>query len=165
MSVEVLGVDVGGVIIDKVNDNTDTSFFGDNYLQTTATLGVFEALQRLVSERFGEHVHLVSKCGKRVQEKTLRWLDHHQFYERTGIGREHVYFCLERHEKAGICRRLGVTHFIDDRLEVLGSLQTVGNLYLFQPNPREVRRHAQFLDRVRQVQSWDGILRELLATN
>jgi len=33
---EVLGVDIGGVIIDRINDGTDTSFFGDNYLRTTA---------------------------------------------------------------------------------------------------------------------------------
>ncbi|MBA3679436.1 hypothetical protein H0W80_04625, partial [Candidatus Saccharibacteria bacterium] len=50
--IPVLGVDVGGVIIDRVNDNTDTSFFGDNYLSTTAVSDVFEALAELVQARF-----------------------------------------------------------------------------------------------------------------
>lgn len=159
---EVLGVDIGGVIIDRINDGTDTSFFGDNYLRTTAVPGVFEALRRLVDERFGERVWLVSKCGRRIQEKTLRWLRHHDFYNQTGIRQDHVRFCLQRHEKAGICEELGITHFVDDRLEILGNLRTAKCLYLFQPNPNEVRRFAHFLDRVRQVNAWEEILRELL---
>ncbi|MDP3770860.1 MAG: hypothetical protein Q8R16_01000, partial [bacterium] len=83
-------------------------------------------------------------------------------YERTGIGRDHVRFCRERHEKAGICEELGITHFVDDRLEVLGNLTTVGTLYLFQPRPNEVRRFAHFLDRVRQVNAWQEILQQEL---
>jgi hypothetical protein len=158
LNARTLGIDIGGVIIDRVNDGTDTSFFSDNYLRTTAVPGVFDALRQLVGKRFGDEVYLVSKCGQRVQDKTLHWLDHHCFYDLTGIRREHVYFCRERYEKGGICQRLGITHFVDDRLEVLGNLTTVGTLYLFHPRPDEVRRFAHFLDRVRQVSSWKEIL-------
>lgn len=158
MITATLGVDIGGVIIDRVNDNSDTSFFSDNFLSTTAVLGVFDALRILVEKRFGERVYLVSKCGRRVHERTLLWLDHHRFYERTGIKRNHLHFCRERHEKAGICARLGVTHFVDDRLEILGSLTTVSIRYLFQPRTEEVRRFAQFLRGVEQVYSWQEIL-------
>ena len=159
MNAETLGVDIGGVIIDRVNDGTDTSFFTDNYLRTTAVPGVLDALRELVEKRFGDKVFLVSKCGQRVQDKTLQWLDHHRFYDLTGIGRERVHFCRERHEKAGICEKLGITHFVDDRLEVLGNLTTVGTLYLFHPQPDEVRRFARFLNRVKQVDSWQEILK------
>lgn len=163
MDSETLGVDIGGVIIDRVNDGTDTSFFSDNYLRTTAVPGVFDALRRLVEKRFGDKVFLVSKCGQRVQNKTLHWLDHHRFYGLTGIERDRVHFCRERHEKAGICEELGITHFVDDRLEVLGNLTTVGTLYLFRARPEEIRRFAHFLNRVRQVNSWQEILREELS--
>lgn len=162
MNAETLGVDIGGVIIDRINNGTDTSFFSDNYLQTTAVPGVFDALRQLVEKRFSDKVFLVSKCGQRVQDKTLHWLDHHRFYDLTGIGREHVHFCRERHEKAGICEELGITHFIDDRLEVLGNLTTVGTLYLFQPRLDEVRQFARFLNRVKQVNSWQEILKREL---
>lgn len=162
MNAETLGVDIGGVIIDRVNDGTDTSFFTDNYLQTTALPGVFDALRQLVEKRFGDKIFLVSKCGQRVQNKTLHWLNHHRFYDFTGIGRNHVYFCRERHEKAGICEKIGITHFIDDRLEVLGNLTTVSTLYLFQPRPDEVRRFARFLKYVKQVNSWQEILEKEL---
>lgn len=162
MKTEILGVDIGGVIIDRVNDGTDTSFFSENYLQTTAVPEAFSALKNLVEKRFGENVHLVSKCGRKVSEKTLLWLAHHSFYDLTGIEQERVHFCRERHEKAGICEKLGITHFVDDRLEVLGNLNTVGALYLFQPRPDEVRKFARHLNRVKQVNSWEEIATDLL---
>lgn len=162
MNRETLGVDIGGVIIDRVNDGTDTSFFARNYLRTTAVPGVFDALRQLVAGRFGNQIFLVSKCGEQVQERTLQWLEHHEVYERTGLARDHVRFCRERRQKAGICEQLGITHFVDDRLEVLGHLATVSHLYLFQPRPDEVRKFARFLDRVRQVDSWGEILADLV---
>ena len=156
---EVLGVDVGGVIIDRVNDGTDTSFFGRNFLQTTAVPCVFEVLEKL-SKRF-DRIVLVSKCGERIQDQTLQWLTHHDFYSLTGIEETDVFFCRERRDKAGICQDLGVTHFVDDRLEVLGYLTTVSNLYLFQPNENEVKKFSRFLPRVKQMNSWQEVLNEL----
>lgn len=159
---EVLGVDVGGVIIDRVNDGTDTSFFGHNFLLTTAVADVFEVLRQL-HERFDKIV-LVSKCGQSTQDRTRQWLAHHNFYERTGIAEPDVHFCRERREKAPICQRLGVTHFIDDRLEVLGYLETVSHLYLFQPLETEVKRFSRFLPRVKRMNSWQDVLRDLMTT-
>ncbi len=158
MPVGVLGVDIGGVIIDRINDGTDTSFFSENYLHTTEVPGVFEALRRLVAEKFGDKVFLVSKCGQRTSDKTLAWLEYHDFHRITGVGSDAVHFCRERHQKAPICQKLGITHFVDDRLEILGRLATVSTLYLFQPNSKEIRKFAQFLSRVHQVQSWQEIL-------
>jgi hypothetical protein len=160
---EVLGVEIGGVIIDRINDKTDTSFFSENYLQTTAVPGVVESRRQLVEKRFGEHVYLVSKCGPKVEAKSLHWLDHHHFHQMSGVPSGNIRFCRERHENAGICRKLGITHFVDDRLEVLSHLTTVGKLFLFRPQPDEARRFAQHLDRVQQVDSWQDIQKELLA--
>ena len=159
---QVIGVDIGGVIIDRANDNTDTSFFSGNYLKTTATKGVFEALRDLVEKKFGENVYIVSKCGKNIQGKTLEWLNHHNFYTITGIRPEAVHFCLERHQKAGICEKLGITHFIDDRLEILGSLSTVNTLYLFQPREEEILKNLRHLHRVKKVNSWEEVLQREL---
>ena len=161
---DILGVDVGGVIIDRVSDESDTSFFGDNYLRTPAVDSAFEALRLLNADRFAGRVFLVSKCGARVQAKTLDWLEHHRFYDLTGVPREHVRFCRKRHEKAGICQELGVTHFVDDRLEVLSYLEAVPALYLFRPDSDEVGRFASFLPRVRQVTSWPELLQRLHLT-
>ena len=159
---DVLGVDIGGVIIDRVSDRTDTSFFGENFLLTTAVPDAFEAIAMLAERRFPAGVYLVSKCGRKIEEKTLRWLDHHRFYEQTGVAEAHVRFCRERHEKAGICGELGITHFVDDRLEVLSDLTSVGKRYLFRPSEQELRRFARHLPSVTRVGSWKEIVEDLL---
>ena len=47
-------------------------------------------------------------------------------------------FCLKRPEKAIHCRELGITHFIDDRTDVLAAMiGVVPLLYLFGPQRGE----------------------------
>lgn len=159
-----LGVDVGGVIIAKVGTLPDTSFSSENFLQTPAMPDAFKVLRQLVDEKFGDNVFLVSKCGPKIQAKTLRWLKHHKFYEVSGVKPQHVHFCLQRADKETICRKLGITHFIDDRLDVLMTLKTVPNLYLFQTtdgnsNQAQLERHS-----IRRVGSWQEIRPALLAS-
>jgi hypothetical protein len=156
--VDTLGVDIGGVLIKRVDTRLDTSFFGDNYLATPAVADAFDALRSLNVQRFGDRIFLVSKCGIQVQARTKEWLEHHRFYDRTGMLRSHVHFCRKRSEKSGICQELGITHFVDDRLEVLSYLDSVPHRYLFGADPDEVRQFAAYLPRVRQVLSWAELL-------
>ncbi len=45
---------------------------------------------------------------------------------------EHVRFCRERPQKLPICAELGITHFIDDHMEIMDVLRPiVPHLYLF----------------------------------
>jgi hypothetical protein len=158
-----IGIDVGGVIMDRVNDDTDTSFFTENFLNTTSTPDTVETVKRLIDLKFGEHAYIVSKCGKKIQDKTLRWLEHHRFYERTGLKPERVHFCRKREEKAGICKELGITHFIDDRLEVLGYLiPHVEHLFLFRAGEDEVSKFRHHLPRVKRVESWKEVEKLIL---
>jgi hypothetical protein len=161
---DCLGVDIGGVLIDRVADGTDTSFFSDRYLETPAVADGFATLARL-RERFGERIHIVSKCGPSVQEKSKRWLAHHDFEATTGIPLKRVHFCKERKDKAPICKKLGVTHFVDDRYDVLSYLETVGSLYLFGPREGDaVRAEKEPLAGLVVVQSWAEVQRLLLPT-
>lgn len=156
---KILGVDIGGVIIDRQNDRTDTSFFGPNFLLTTAVPGVVDQLKSLVDRGF--EVHLVSKCGENVERKTRQWLAHHRFFERTGIDPARLHFCRTRPEKGPICRDLGVTHFVDDRLDVLDCLDSVREVILFQPNADDARRHGRG-HRARRFDRWEEVGRSLL---
>lgn len=163
-----LGVDVGGVIISRANDHTDTSFFSDNYLNTTAEPHAFEALRDLNTILMGE-VYIVSKCGPKVEAKTRAWMAHHDFHGRTGIQPAHLHFCRTRAEKAPIVKQLGITDFIDDKAEVLSYIRDGGGnqvkrLYLFKPDDAEVMRHggpltARTLNTPRclRVESWDEV--------
>ena len=132
-----LGIDIGRVLITpEEKGKADTSFIGGTLEQALATPpydGMFDAVPEL-ARRFGHQVWLVSKCGPRVQEKSRRWLEQHRFFERTGIPAGNLRFCLERPQKALHCRELGLTHFIDDRPDVLEHLEgIVPHRYLFGP--------------------------------
>jgi hypothetical protein len=159
----VLGVDVGGVLIDRVGEDSDTSFFGDRPLETPAVPRAVETLSALAAGPFAFRVHLVSKAGPKISARTRAWLEHTDFAAATGIPVEHVHFVRRRADKAPVCRRLGVTHFVDDRISVLTHLTTVEHRYLFTgglgdhpaPNPTDVPSWA------RVVGSWPQ-LRELI---
>jgi hypothetical protein len=133
-----LGIDIGRVIIDGSAHPTgdDTAFFKggiDNALRTPAMPGAFESIARL-TEIFEGRVWLVSKCGERVEARTRQWLEHHRFFERTAIDARHLRFCRQRPEKAIHCAELEITHFVDDRPDVLLALQGVVEYrYLFGP--------------------------------
>lgn len=139
-----LGIDIGRVIIgaDRPDGRADTSFIQgslEDALNTPALAGVFESVPRLV-QLFDGRVWLVSKAGGRVQDRTRRWLERHRFFERTGIAPGNLRFCLERSQKAEHCKALGLTHFIDDRLDVLEHLHgLVAHLFLFGPQRRGTR--------------------------
>ncbi|MCO5987505.1 hypothetical protein NE235_15505 [Actinoallomurus spadix] len=150
-----LGVDFGRVIQGGVMEagEEDTTFLGggtEQAMRTPATPGTFEALPRLVA-RFGGRAWVISKCGEQVRQRTLQWLDHHDFYRRTGIPPGNVRFCRRRADKAGHCAELGITHMIDDRLAVHAALRgLVPHLILFGPQPAEppgwVRHAATWAD-------------------
>jgi hypothetical protein len=125
--------------------------------------GAFDAIGELAARRFGSAIYLVSKCGADVQQKSIEWLAHRGFFEATGVPADNLRFCRERHEKAAICAELEITHFVDDRLEVLSHMTSVEKLYLFRPRESEVARFAQHLARVRRVESWKSVRDALLA--
>jgi hypothetical protein len=156
---EALGIDIGGVIIARAGREDDTSFSGENYLETPPVPGAFEAIRQVVDERFERRVFLISKAGPRVRAKTMRWLKHHRFFERTGVTPKHVHFCLERGDKARICQELGITHFVDDRLDVLLSLCGV-HRFLFDPDGRINSKPCSILT----VKNWREIAHALLTT-
>lgn len=132
-----LGIDVGRVLISPGDESKpDTSFIGgsiEDALRTPPYEGMFDVVPALV-RKFDGRVWIVSKCGPRVQQRTLQWFERHDFFGRTGIDSRNVRFCLQRPQKAQHCRELAITHFIDDRTDVLQAMRgVVQNLYLFGP--------------------------------
>lgn len=138
-----LGIDIGNVIINGPAHpgGGDTAFFqGDEatMIATPEMDGAVPSIQRLTALLDGR-VWLVSKCGPRVQARTLRWLDGHDFYQRTGLPRGQVRFCRTRAEKRPHCEELSLTHFVDDHPEVHDAIRgTVGYQYFFGPQAAPV---------------------------
>jgi hypothetical protein len=135
-----LGIDIGRVIIngEAHPDGGDTAFFQGDEAAMMATPEVADAFFSIaiLTRAFDGRVWLVSKCGPRIQERTLRWLRGHHFYDRTGMDPGNVRFCRERAEKRGHCEELDITHFVDDRVEVHAAIHgAVDHQYLFGPQP------------------------------
>ncbi|WP_088284351.1 hypothetical protein [Kineosporia sp. A_224] len=156
-----LGIDIGRVVIDGSShpEGGDTAFFsGDEatMLATPEMPGAVETIARLVPA-FDGRVWLVSKCGPRVQQRTLRWLDGHDFYGRTGLAPDHVRFCRTRPDKRIHCEELGLTHFVDDHPEVHAAIRgVVRHQYLFGP------QRAAAAPGLQPTPSWRDV--ELLVT-
>ena len=85
----------------------------------------FDRLKAELTRAFAGRVWLVSKAGPRIQARTRSWLTARDFFRRTGVAKENLRFCRERPQKAEHARELVLTHFIDDRLDVLRALQSV----------------------------------------
>jgi hypothetical protein len=133
-----LGIDIGRVIIKPAETKDDTSFLhgsDEEAMETLPNTDAFESILAL-SNFFQGKVWLVSKAGQKVSMRTRQWLKTWDFYQQTRVSPANLYFCKERADKRGICERLRITHFIDDRLDVLTHMRgVVPSLYLFGPQP------------------------------
>jgi len=158
--VNKIGIDIGGVIIDRArNDNSDTSLFGANYLNAHAVDGAMQVISKINKELFPNETYIISKCGANIERKSREWLKHNGFYEQTGMSEDKVHFCRQRADKAPIAQKLGLTHFIDDKLEVLGYMyDIVPHRILFNPSLEEMRRAGPLVGPVMPVFSWGEVL-------
>lgn len=131
-----IGVDIGKVLCGGDTDDSagTPTMFGPDFLHTPEVPGGFSALADLVSA--GHALHLVSKCGERVQQRTELWLEEHRAYDRIGLDRCAVHFVRKREDKAPVARLLRLDAFVDDRLEVLLTFDAqVRTRVLFGPQP------------------------------
>ena len=153
-----LGVDFGGVIIPYDRARFITCSIED-VIHLEPLPGAVDAIAGLV-EHSGGQVWIISKAGQETRRRTLRWLDHHDFFGRIGLPRANIEFCDEHHEKRLLCQGFGITHMIDDRLEVLDALDgAVGERLLFGD-----RQGAGVLNHpgVTALRDWPAVMRHLL---
>jgi len=163
-SAGILGIDIGGVITNRVSEDRP---FGtskaDEYTHVSPVEGALVTIARLVSQRFETAVWLVSRCDQDAEQPILEWLERNGFFRVTGVSRNRVRFCRERRTKAAICRELDITHFIDDRLEVLSHLvDIVPNLYLLRSRAGDPARFHHILSRVHVVTRWSDMIELLI---
>jgi hypothetical protein len=152
-----LGIDIGRVIIGG-SGRGDTAIFDGSDEDSLATPEVPGAIATIaaLTRLFAGQVWLVSKCGPKVQGRSRKWLRHRDFWRLTGIPETNLRFCLERRDKAIHCRQNRLTHFIDDRLDVLAHLRgVVPHRYLFGPQ----RADAVVPADVVRVAGWDAVAR------
>lgn len=161
---ECLGVDLGNVIIDHMGFGTTPEFFrSGDYNLIPAVPGAINALQVLNHNRFQDRVFVIYNATDVADQKILHWLKSHDFFSRTGISPGKVRRTEHGRNKSSVCKLCHVTHFIDDRLEVLVHLLgSVDYLFLLRPQSQEVAQHEDFLSQVVSHESWDQLLQTLL---
>lgn len=150
--IEILGIDIGRTIVDT--SIKPRGPFPD----------AFRVIKRLVDERFGsQHTFIVSRVNEEQKVRAQKWLEQSGFHEKTGVPVNHVEFCLERRDKAPICQRLGVTHFIDDQPEVHFHLRgIVPYRFLFRGIDEYVERFHSRNGDITRVFEWKEIEKLLL---
>jgi hypothetical protein len=154
--VERLGVDIGGPIMSMLYGANPTDlFFSDRYLEVPIVVGVLASLTRLRS-RFGADIYLISTNVRR-RPQAFEILEKHRILEL--VGRDHVVMCDTDAAKAIACRDLGITHFVDDRIEVLELLASVTRRYFFTSEDA----HRSLPSNIVRVASWSAIEYDLLA--
>jgi hypothetical protein len=157
---QILGIDFGGVIIDAWQHGNEKLFFSDNFLETPEVVGAFEAITEL--RKHFAAIKYVSHCSNENRARFIGWLQVHNFYEATGSSPDDIDFCMHRSDKAGICKAENIHRFIDDRLEILSSLTTVHDRYLFQPRQEDLKEYGEYLNMVQVVESWEEVKRLIL---
>ncbi|MEK9131595.1 MAG: hypothetical protein AAB447_01650 [Patescibacteria group bacterium] len=130
----ILGIDFGDTIAIARNQNEgDTRALrmseDPDFLNRQALPGAFISINQLVTLLGPRNLFIVSRCSIPGEEKIMAWLEHHKFWEQTGMKRENIRFCRERNQKGTICAELGITHFVDDRFECLVAMKTVTRKY------------------------------------
>lgn len=149
------GIDIGNVIINFRLTNSQSE---ENYSNIPATDNSFNTIKKL-SVLFEGRIFLISKCKELNENKILSWLKNNDFYNKTNVNEKNLLFCKERNEKAAICKTLKITHFIDDRIEVLSHMiSIVPNLFLYKPEPTQIIGYEKFLTAVIKINNWKDVI-------
>jgi hypothetical protein len=147
--IEILGIDLGNTIIKHRQVLPDA----------------FRVIRRLIDERFGKNVHIVSRVTPEQEIRARAFVTNEQFQRELGIPLERVHFCRERHEKGPICEKIQATHFIDDRPEVMAHMpKTLARPILFDPTSEDIEAFPFDIKKIPIVRTWREVETLLLPT-
>jgi hypothetical protein len=137
-----LGIDLGWTIV----GNRDT---GDRYELAHNAFEVIKAIKPYFND-----VYIISKVNSEQKERSLKWIKDVDFFNSTGISPNNLYYCFERRDKAIFVRGLGITHFIDDKAEVLSHLDKDVAKVLFNPNEDDLTKYKNKLFNTWVTKDW-----------
>lgn len=107
-----IGIDIGGVIL-------------ENYVKEKPTKeieGAVEAISKLAQKH---EIYLISKKEK-GKDETIKDLENINFFEKTGIKKENIYFVFKKKDKTQIAIELKIDLFIDNDFGVLEHIKPKG---------------------------------------
>jgi hypothetical protein len=124
--------------------------------------GVKEGIARLKSVMFGNRVYVVSRVDTNEHADRVRAFLSDNGFLGGLIPHENVFFCRQRNEKAPIVAGLGITHFVDDRTEVLSYMATVEHRFAMNPTAEQLSAFPP--ENMKIVQNWPETVAAVLST-
>lgn len=112
---------------DRVYRDIRDSLYARLTTEAPAVEGALEYLPLLNAE-----LYIISARRPENVRYAQDWLLRHGVYD--AVAADHIFFCGSGSEKPGICRRLGVNLYLDDRLNVLEMLPEEMRKVLFDPD-------------------------------
>jgi hypothetical protein len=109
----------------------------------------------------GDEVFIISKVTSEQKERAETWLKNVDFFNKTGVNPQNLYFCFDRRDKALFAKALGIQIMIDDRAEVMANLLPTVVKFLINPETDDYDRHSQRLFNCKVVTNWLEIERAL----
>lgn len=116
-----IGIDIGGVI----RGDFDKSLSVQQYMAVNPLDNATKVIKSIIDAYGAENTFIISRCPKYAEKVNIKWLEKQKMFADIGFMRKNVYFCRERTDKAKIAKRLKLTHFIDDRVEVLDVMKDI----------------------------------------
>ena len=111
-----IGIDIGNVIIGGGDKDT---FFTENYMYTPQVVDAWSSLDNL--RKANHELHLISKCGKKVEEKSMMWLRDYAYF--FVVPQHRIHFVRHRELKSPMTFALELDIFIDDREDIIEWMQ------------------------------------------
>lgn len=141
----------------------EDTIFSRNFLNTPEVPGAKDGVAWAVRHFGADRVFFISKVRSPVvRSKTVRWLEHVEFWRRTNALPEHLTFCRDRPDKARIAAKLGLEAFVDDRLDVLTAMPDVPLRLCFDPAERDLAALDHLpVTGVTVVRTWADVITEL----
>lgn len=158
------GVDFGNVLVKnfkiKFDDPNEEITWEKVADQGELITGSLEGLKTLIDRVGADNVWIVSKVNdvqRKVAELIIKNL---QICEKTGLLPDHIKFCLKRKDKAPIIKELKLDGHIDDRGEVIESLQSFLPCPIwFNPEQADMLEWDDHVSmKILMVHNWDAIM-------
>lgn len=139
----IVGFDIGGTITQAT--------FGSNVKEPWPES--FRVIKRILLE-ISPLAYIVSRVNEEQKTRAINWLYDNDVYAKTGLLKDNVFWCKERHEKGPIVQTLGITHFIDDRPEVMKYLPLDTVKIMINPDPVHLYEHCNLLRNYTVCKDW-----------
>lgn len=153
-----IGIDINGVLANNKLSHITTR----DYSIFSVMKNAINVIKRLVKHYGAENIYIVS----RVQSHQLSfitgvWMETHNFLQKTNIPLENVKICTRLKDKSRIAEKLNITHFIDDRPEVLSYFSKNTILIAYQSPKNEIEKYPDVASRAIIVNSWNEVAKYL----